>query len=159
SRIIQFTILTKYVNRSTKKMSSNQELSHNAGEATGQVQLKKEEYLNKVSHAMDQNVDHHTHSQSHAEHDQNNPSLISQASTVIQQPTWILIWQIHRKEQNTNRGHMFVFLLTFSLLLAVARHSSISLILMIPAALQAETNGYIRVPEQKSICRTHFSGA
>lgn len=34
---------------------------------------------------MDQNVDHHTHPQSHAEHDQNNPSLISQASTVIQQ--------------------------------------------------------------------------
>ncbi|CAF2097478.1 hypothetical protein BRARA_E01565 [Brassica rapa] len=66
-------------------MSSSQELSHNAGEATGQVQLKKEEYLNKVSHAMDQSVDHHTHPQSHAGHDQNNPSLISQASTVIQQ--------------------------------------------------------------------------
>ncbi|KAG2328248.1 hypothetical protein Bca4012_037283 [Brassica carinata] len=66
-------------------MSASQELSHNPGEATGQVQLKKEEYLNKVSHAMNQNVDHHTRSQSHAEHDQNNPSLISQASTVIQQ--------------------------------------------------------------------------
>ncbi|CAN6927938.1 unnamed protein product [Brassica oleracea] len=64
-------------------MSSNQELSHKAGEATGQVQLKKEEYLNKVSHAMNENADHHSHS--HAEHDQNNPSLISQASNVIQQ--------------------------------------------------------------------------
>ncbi|KAL0696640.1 hypothetical protein Bca4012_063820 [Brassica carinata] len=68
-------------------MSSNQELSHKAGEATGQVQLKKEEYLNKVSHAMNENADHHSHSHSHshAEHDQNNPSLISQASNVIQQ--------------------------------------------------------------------------
>ncbi|KAJ4896707.1 late embryogenesis abundant protein-related / LEA protein-related [Raphanus sativus] len=67
-------------------MSPNQELIYKAGEATGQVQLKKEEYLNKVSHAMNQNADHHhTHSQSHAEHDQNNPSLISQASSVIQQ--------------------------------------------------------------------------
>ncbi|KAJ4917857.1 late embryogenesis abundant protein-related / LEA protein-related [Raphanus sativus] len=64
-------------------MSSNQELSYNAGEATGQVQLKKEEYLNKVSHAMNESADHHSHS--HAEHDQNNPSLISQASNVIQQ--------------------------------------------------------------------------
>lgn len=36
---------------------------------------------------MNQNADHHTHSQSqlHSEHDQNNPSLISQASSVIQQ--------------------------------------------------------------------------
>ncbi|CAH2036507.1 unnamed protein product [Thlaspi arvense] len=66
-------------------MSSSQELRHKAGEATGQVQLKKEEYLNKVSHAMNQNADHHTHSQSHSESDQNNPSLISQASNVIQQ--------------------------------------------------------------------------
>ncbi|KAF8091105.1 hypothetical protein N665_0453s0013 [Sinapis alba] len=66
-------------------MSSSQELSHKAGEATGQVQLKKEEYLNKVSHAMNENIDKHTQSQSHAERDQNNPSLISQASSVIQQ--------------------------------------------------------------------------
>ncbi|KAL1195332.1 hypothetical protein V5N11_013734 [Cardamine amara subsp. amara] len=73
-------------------MSSSQELK----ESTGQVQLKKEEYLNKVSHAMNQNADHHsqphsghadhhTHSQQHSEHDQNSPSLISQASSVIQQ--------------------------------------------------------------------------
>lgn len=43
--------------------------------------------MNNVSHAMNQNADHHTHSQSqlHSEHDQNNPSLISQASSVIQQ--------------------------------------------------------------------------
>ncbi|KAG7600354.1 hypothetical protein ISN44_As06g044660 [Arabidopsis suecica] len=68
-------------------MSSSQQLSHSAGEVTGQVQLKKEEYLNNVSHAMNQNADHHTHSQPqlHSEHDQNNPSLISQASSVIQQ--------------------------------------------------------------------------
>ncbi|CAH8255438.1 unnamed protein product [Arabidopsis lyrata] len=68
-------------------MSSSQQLSHSAGEVTGQVQLKKEEYLNNVSHAMNQNADHHTHSQSqlHSEHDQSNPSLISQASSVIQQ--------------------------------------------------------------------------
>ncbi|CAA7013742.1 unnamed protein product [Microthlaspi erraticum] len=67
-------------------MSSSQQLSHNAGEATGQVQLKKEEYLNKVSHAMNQNADSHSqlHSHSHSESDQ-NPSLISQASNVIQQ--------------------------------------------------------------------------
>ncbi|KAG7595001.1 hypothetical protein ISN45_Aa01g037250 [Arabidopsis thaliana x Arabidopsis arenosa] len=64
-------------------MSSSQQLSNSAGEVTGQVQLKKEEYLNNVSHAMNQNADHHTHSQSqlHSEHDQNNPSLISQASS------------------------------------------------------------------------------
>lgn len=43
--------------------------------------------MNNVSHAMNQNADHHTHSQSqlHSEHDQSNPSLISQASSVIQQ--------------------------------------------------------------------------
>ncbi|CAH8391213.1 unnamed protein product [Eruca vesicaria subsp. sativa] len=66
-------------------MSSRQELNYRAGEATGQVQLKKEEYLDKVSHAMNENTDHHAHSHSHAEHDQNNPSLVSQASNVIQQ--------------------------------------------------------------------------
>ncbi|CAG7896546.1 late embryogenesis abundant protein 1-like [Brassica rapa] len=66
-------------------MSSNQELSYKAGEATGQVQLKKEECLDKVSHSMNKNADHHTQLQSHSEHDQNNPSLISQASNVIQQ--------------------------------------------------------------------------
>ncbi|XP_024006360.1 uncharacterized protein LOC18011172 [Eutrema salsugineum] len=66
-------------------MSSSQELSHNAGEATGQVQLKKEEYLNKVSQAMNQNADHLTHSLTHSESDQNNPTLLSQASNVIQQ--------------------------------------------------------------------------
>ncbi|CAN6820227.1 unnamed protein product [Brassica oleracea] len=66
-------------------MSSSQELSYKAGEATGQVQLKKEEYLDKVSHSMNKNADHHTQLQSHLEHDQNNPSLISQASNVIQQ--------------------------------------------------------------------------
>ncbi|CDY47571.1 BnaC03g69140D [Brassica napus] len=49
-------------------MSSSQELSYKAGEATGQVQLKKEEYLDK-----------------------NNPSLISQASNVIQQ-TYGICW-------------------------------------------------------------------
>lgn len=51
------------------------------------LQLKKEEYLNKVSHAMNQNADTHSqlHSHSHSESDQNSPSLISQASNVIQQ--------------------------------------------------------------------------
>ncbi|EOA38949.1 hypothetical protein CARUB_v10011361mg [Capsella rubella] len=68
-------------------MSSSQQLRHEAEEVSGQVQLKKEEYLNNVSHAMNQHADHHTHSQLHSssEHDQNSPSLISQASSVIQQ--------------------------------------------------------------------------
>ncbi|CAN8303131.1 unnamed protein product [Cochlearia groenlandica] len=65
-------------------MSSSQQFRQETGEGTGQVQLKKEEYLNNVSHAMNQNDDHHINSQSHSFSDQNNPSLISQASTVIQ---------------------------------------------------------------------------
>ncbi|XP_010535129.1 PREDICTED: late embryogenesis abundant protein 2-like [Tarenaya hassleriana] len=59
-------------------MSSTQELSHKAGEITGQAQIKKDEYVNKASNALNE-------ASQNSESDQNNPSITSQASSFLQQ--------------------------------------------------------------------------
>ncbi|XP_010545780.1 PREDICTED: late embryogenesis abundant protein 2-like [Tarenaya hassleriana] len=54
-------------------MSSTQELSHKAGEITGQAQIKKDECVNKASNAVNEASS------------QDNPSITSQASSFLQQ--------------------------------------------------------------------------